>query len=92
MYTEFIEYLTSFMDKDDIKTNEPMNKHTSFRVGGPARVFLTIRSEKILSKTLAFIKNRSLPYFVLGNGSNLLVSDLGYDGVIISLGEEFAGI
>ena len=92
MYTEFLEYLTSFMDKDDIKTNEPMNKHTSFRVGGPARVFLTIHSEEILSKTLAFIKNRSFPYFVLGNGSNLLVSDSGYEGVIIYLGEEFAGI
>lgn len=92
MYTEFLEYLTSFMDKDDIKTNEPMNKHTSFRVGGPARVFLTIRSEEILSKTLAFIKIKSFPYFVLGNGSNLLVSDSGYDGVIIYLGEEFAGI
>ena len=56
MYTEFIEYLTSFMDKDDIKTNEPMNKHTSFRVGGPARVFLTIRSEEILSKTLFLLR------------------------------------
>ena len=65
MYTELLEYLTSFMDKDDIKTNEPMSKHTSFRVGGPARVFLTIRSEEILSKTLAFIKNKNFPYFVL---------------------------
>ena len=39
MYTDFLEHLTSFMEKEDIKVNEPMKKHTSFRVGGPAKVF-----------------------------------------------------
>ena len=92
MYTEFLECLTSFMDKEDIKANEPMSKHTSFRVGGPARVFLTVRSEEILRKVLIILQEKNLSYFVLGNGSNLLVSDLGYEGVIVYLGEEFAGI
>ena len=92
MYREFLEYLSSFMDKEDIKTNEPMNKHTSFRVGGPAKIFLTVRSQEVLSKILRVIKERNLSYFVLGNGSNLLVSDQGYDGIMIYLGEEFAGI
>ena len=92
MYKDFLEYLTSFMDKEDIKINEPMNKHTSFRVGGPAKVFLTIHSEEILSKILVTLKDKKIPYFILGNGSNLLVSDSGYDGVILYLGEEFAGI
>ena len=92
MYAEFLEYVTSFVDKADIKTDEPMNKHTSFRVGGPAKVFLTVRSKEVLSKILKAIKERKLPYFVLGNGSNLLVSDQGYNGVMIYLGEEFAGI
>lgn len=92
MYTEFLEHLTSFMDKEDIKINEPMKKHTSFRVGGPAKVFITIHSEEILAKIMAALKERALPYFVLGNGSNLLVSDKGYDGVMIYLGEEFAAI
>lgn len=92
MYTEFLEYITSFIDKANIKTDELMSKHTSFRVGGPARVFLTVRSEEDLCKLLIAIKERSLPYFVLGNGSNLLVSDQGYDGVMIYLGEEFANI
>ena len=92
MYTEFLEHLISFMDKEDIKTNEPMNKHTSFRVGGPARVFLTIHSEEILGKVLRALKNRDFPYFVLGNGSNLLVSDAGYEGVMVYLGEEFSDI
>lgn len=92
MYTEFLEHLTSFMNQEDIKLNEPMKKHTSFRVGGPAKVFLTVHSEEILSKILLALKERDLPYFVLGNGSNLLVSDYGYEGIMIYLGEEFAGI
>ncbi len=92
MYTDFLEHLTSFMEKEDIKINEPMSKHTSFRVGGPAKVFLAVRSEEILSKVLQALSDRKLPYFVLGNGSNLLVSDSGYDGVMVYLAEEFAGI
>lgn len=92
MYTEFLEHLTSFMDKEDIKINEPMKKHTSFRVGGPTKVFLTIHSEEVLAKIMMELKERNLPYFVLGNGSNLLVSDKGYNGVMIYLGEEFASI
>lgn len=92
MYTEFLEHLASFMNQEDIKLNEPMKKHTSFRVGGPAKVFLTVHSEEILSKILMAVNERNLPYFVLGNGSNLLVSDLGYEGVMIYLGEEFSNI
>ena len=92
MYTEFLEHLTSFMNQEDIKINEPMKKHTSFRVGGPAKVFLSVHSEEILAKILLAVNERNLPYFVLGNGSNLLVSDRGYEGVMIYLGEEFTGI
>ena len=92
MYTEFLAYLSSFMEKEDIKINEPMKHHTSFRVGGPAKVFLTVHSEEILSKIMVALKERGLPYFVLGNGSNLLVSDKGYEGVMIYLGQEFASI
>ena len=64
MYTEFLEHLTFFMNKEDIRTNEPMSKHTSFRVGGPAKVFLTVHSEEILSKVLSSLKDRKFPYFV----------------------------
>lgn len=92
MYTEFLEHLTSFMNQEDIKINEPMKKHTSFRVGGPAKFFLVVHSEEILAQILLAVNERNLPYFVLGNGSNLLVSDQGYEGVMIYLGEEFTGI
>ena len=92
MYTKFLEHLSSFMKKEDIKINEPMKKHTSFRVGGPAKIFLTVHSEEMLTKIILALKESKLPYFVLGNGSNLLVADQGYDGVMIYLGEEFAGV
>ena len=92
MYTEFIKEIASYMKQEDIKTEELMSKHTSFRVGGPAKVFLTVRSEEILSKIFLALKKYNLSYFVLGNGSNLLVSDKGYDGVMVYLGEEFSEV
>ena len=92
MDTNFLNEINSFMDQEDIKIDEMMNKHTSFRVGGPAKIFLIVHSEENLRKILLALKKYSLPYFVLGNGSNLLVSDHGYDGVILYLAEEFSKI
>ena len=92
MYTDFLKEIASYMKPEDIKTDEIMSKHTSFRVGGPAKVFLTVRSEEILRNLFFHIKKYHLPYFVLGNGSNLLVSDDGYDGVMLYLGEEFSEV
>ncbi len=65
--------------------NEPMKFHTSFKVGGNARLFIYIKNYKCLDLILEFIKKHELPYFVLGKGTNLLVADSGYDGVVLSL-------
>ena len=92
MYTDFLKEIASFIEAEDIKIDEMMNKHTSFRVGGPAKVFLTVHSEESLRNILLALKRHELPYFVLGNGSNLLVSDEGYDGVMVYLGEEFSEV
>ena len=92
MYTKLVSRLSEIMEKDDIKLNELMKKHTSFKVGGPAGVFLGIRSEEILAEVLRIIKEEKIPFFVLGNGSNLLVSDKGYEGVILYLENEFSKI
>ena len=92
MYTDFLKEIASFIEAEDIKIDEMMNKHTSFRVGGPAKVFLTVHSEEKLRNILLALKRHELPYFVLGNGSNLLVSDEGYDGVMVYLGEEFSEV
>ncbi len=75
-----------------IQENEPMSAHTSFKVGGPARYFAKASSMESLKNALSFAREKHLPHFILGNGTNLLVSDKGYDGVIISLAGEFSEI
>lgn len=73
-----------------VKTEEPMKKHTTFRAGGAARYFAEPESEAALSALLSLCRAERIPYYILGNGSNLLVSDAGYDGVMIWMGEAFA--
>ena len=75
-----------------ILENEPMNKHTSFKVGGPARFFAKAESIEDLKAAMALAREKGLPYFILGNGTNLLVSDKGFDGVVITLAGEFSTI
>lgn len=70
--------------------NELMSKHTSFKVGGAARYFAKVESAEQIKEAVLFAKSKNLPYFILGNGTNLLVSDEGYNGVIITLGKNFS--
>ena len=75
-----------------ILENEPMNKHTSFKVGGSARYFVKAESVDDLKKAFALAREKGLPRFILGNGTNLLVSDKGFEGVVITLAGEFSDI
>lgn len=74
-----------------IHENELMSKHTSFKVGGSARYFAKTECMNDLKVALDFAQEKGLPHFILGNGTNLLVSDKGYDGVIITLAGDFSG-
>lgn len=65
---------------------EAMSKHTTFRVGGPAAFYLVPESEEEIGLAVDFSKNKGLPCYPIGKGSNLLVSDKGYEGVIIEIG------
>ena len=69
--------------------DEPMRRHTTFRIGGPADYLIRPETEEVLRKILALCAEEKLPYFILGNGSNLLVSDQGYRGVIIQIYKNF---
>lgn len=69
-----------------------MCKHTSFKVGGPARYFAKAETVEDLKTAMTLAREKGLPYFVLGNGTNLLVSDNGYDGVVITLAGDFSAI
>lgn len=68
----------------EVRINEPMMKHTSFRAGGAARWFAVPETAEELKAVLAACRKADTPWYVIGNGSNLLVSDKGFPGVIIS--------
>ncbi len=63
---------------------EPLSRHTSYRIGGPARVYLEPTTEDGVVTSLEWLKNRNIPYFILGQGTNVLVSDRGVQAVVIS--------
>lgn len=71
----------------EVRINEPMMKHTSFRAGGAAEWFVIPETVEELKAVLAVCKKADIPWYVVGNGSNLLVSDKGFPGVIISTGK-----
>ena len=75
--------LEDILGKNNIMYNEPMSKHTSFKVGGPAEMFAIINSENKIEKVLQFCKMNNIKITVIGNGTNLLVSDLGIKGLVI---------
>ncbi|MBI5004641.1 MAG: UDP-N-acetylmuramate dehydrogenase [Candidatus Lloydbacteria bacterium] len=77
----------------DIKENEAMALHTTFRIGGPARYFCEVSNEAELKEALLFAEKQAVPFFVLGGGSNILVSDKGFPGLVIKMrlrGKEYA--
>ena len=84
----FLENLRKILDQNEILEDEMMNKHTTFELGGPAKFFIKPNSIDKIIKVLKLCKEYSIDYFILGNGSNLLVSDKGYDGLVINIHEE----
>ncbi|MGB9561974.1 MAG: UDP-N-acetylenolpyruvoylglucosamine reductase, partial [bacterium] len=78
---EIINELKS-ISGDRVKTNFSLSKYTSFGLGGNCAVFINVHSETELSHLLRFCFENGLKYFILGNGTNILVSDRGFDGVV----------
>ena len=75
-----------------IVCDEPMSRHTTYRIGGPASLFIECASVADLSLALDILAEEEVPWTIVGKGSNLLVSDEGYKGAIIVLGGEFTQI
>jgi len=69
----------------EIKQNEPLAKHSTYAIGGPARYFAVAKTKEDVLEALAFAKEKNLPFFALGGGSNILFGDEGYGGVIIKI-------
>lgn len=79
------EELCSLLGAEHVLANEPMSRHTTFRIGGPADYFTIPRNTEEIKALIAICKRMGVPYYILGNGSNLLVGDKGYRGVIIQI-------
>ncbi len=86
------EEISRIINKNNILWNEPMAAHTTFRVGGVADCFLLPQTEEEAAAVLRLFSAEKEPFFVLGNGSNLLVSDEGYRGTVIKLGKNFNAV
>ena len=84
---EFKNNLKKILKDDEIIENEMMNKHTTFKIGGPAKFFTKPKNIIQIIDIIKLCDSYKVNYFILGNGSNLLVSDNGYNGVIIQIHE-----
>lgn len=77
--------LESIISKDKIKINEPMSKHTSFKTGGEADYYIKAENIEQISNIIRFIKKNKIPLYIIGNGSNVLVSDDGIRGIVLKI-------
>lgn len=84
--------LCGLLGEERVFADEPMNRHTTFRIGGPADYFTVPRDKEEIKEIIAICKREEVPYYILGNGSNLLVGDKGYRGVVIQIYKNMSSI
>ena len=86
-----IQAIKGYAKEENIHVQEPMSNHTTFRVGGPADCLVEISDKEELRSLCRYLSLTGMPFFVMGNGSNLLVSDAGFRGVILKLQSSLSG-
>ena len=84
-YGKFVGLFREFYNEDNIKIDEKLSSYVNFKVGGPADILLTPNSKEQLKKSICICRENNIPVYVIGNGSNILVRDGGFRGVVISL-------
>lgn len=72
--------------------SEPLKNHTTFKIGGQAKMLVLINSENALTELLRFLRDNSVKFFILGKGSNILADDSGFEGVILKISNSFSEI
>lgn len=87
-----VDGLKSVIAEDKLFFHEPMKNHTTFRVGGPADVLVVPEDAQDISNVVRFAKENDISYFILGNGSNLLVADDGMDGIVLQIYKNLSGV
>lgn len=83
--------LKEVLGSENVRLNEPMKAHTTMKVGGPAALFLTPEDEDPIRDALQILEEENIPYYILGNGSNVICKDAGYEGAIICLADRYKG-
>ena len=87
------ETIAHIAGESNVLTGEPMGKHTSFGAGGRTDHYIVIQSVEVLRDVVKVLREADLPFFIMGNGTNILVSDKGYNGAIISYrGTDFSTV
>ena len=89
---KLLDILNGFARRDQVLVNEPMSRHATFRVGGPADALFLPEGEDQLIAALSAAREAGVDAFVIGNGSNLIVRDGGVRGLVIAIGEGMSGI
>ncbi len=82
--------IENIIEKEKIKYNEPMSRHTTFRIGGPADALIIPATMADIVATLKFAKDKNIPVTVVGNGSKILVRDKGIRGIVIKIGSKYS--
>ena len=80
---EMVRTLTKVLKTSTVLENEPMRKHTTFRIGGNADIYIKLNNEEEIKDLLKLVKAYDVPLTILGNGSNVLVTDKGIRGIVI---------
>ncbi|MGL5617337.1 MAG: UDP-N-acetylmuramate dehydrogenase [Sarcina sp.] len=84
-YKEIKEILCKYCGEENVILDAPMKEHTHFRVGGPVDILVTPSTKEQVIEVISICKDKKVPYFILGNGSNVLVKDGGISGVVVKL-------
>lgn len=92
MSASMYDYIRTIVPEERLLFHEPMNRHTTFRVGGEAECMAVVETKEELSQLISYLGRIEQEYFVLGNGSNLLVGDKGYRGIIVKLGPRLSAV
>ncbi len=90
--TDYISLFSGILEEDSIILNEPMSKHTSYRIGGPADVMLLPDNIEQIKKLISVCRENSVPFYVIGNGSNVLVRDGGIRGAVIKISNKLSKV
>lgn len=87
MSISIYDYIEKIVPQENILFDEPMSRHTTFRVGGPAKCLIKVDDKEQMKKLVPYLHKTGQKFFILGNGSNLLVGDKGYPGILVKLGD-----